>query len=95
VRPILRRIAVLLIIALAAVACSRFRHAVGPDQGKLVASRTGQSYHRLDCSYAKHIHKRHRLYYKTGDDAYQDRFAPCERCHPEPADGAPPAAAGR
>jgi methylphosphotriester-DNA--protein-cysteine methyltransferase len=74
----------LLALVLSVAACDlRYRHAVGPDQGKFVASRRGERYHTLDCRLAKRIHRRQVLYYRTGDDAYRDGFLPCRVCHPE------------
>ena len=79
-----RAFVALLAVALAAAACDlRHRHAVGPDEGKFVASRRGERYHTLECRLAKRIHRRQLLYYKTGDDAYKDGFMPCRVCHPE------------
>ena len=71
-------------LAVLAAGCrGRFPHAVGPDQGRLVASRTGERYHRPECSLARRIAPRHTLYYRTGDDAYADGFTPCRVCRPE------------
>jgi hypothetical protein len=89
--------------AATAVACrGRFPHAVGPDQGRLVASRTGERYHRPECSLARRIASKNLLYYRTGDEAYADGFTPCHVCRPDaqgrqavpaPRQG-PPSAAG-
>jgi Metal binding domain of Ada len=78
----------LLVLALcltaAAAACrGRFAHAVGPDEGRLVASKTGERYHRPECKLARRIAAKHLLYYRTGDDAYADGFTPCQVCRPE------------
>lgn len=82
--------ALLLLLLVAILACNlRFRHAVGPDEGRFVASKTGQTYHRPDCTLGKRIARRRLLYYKTGDDAYKDRFTPCRVCHPERGEGSP------
>jgi hypothetical protein len=84
---------VALALALLSLAgCGRFRHAVGPDQGRFVASRTGHSYHLKECGQAKHIKPKHLLFYASGDEAYKDGFTPCHVCHP---DAAGPAEAGR
>jgi metal binding Ada-like protein len=79
-----RRLLVLaLCFAGVAAACrGRFAHAVGPDQGRLVASRTGERYHRPECNLARRIASKHLLYYRTGDDAYADGFTPCQVCRP-------------
>jgi hypothetical protein len=77
-------VALALCLATVATACrGRFSHAVGPDQGRFVASRTGERYHRPECSLAKRIAPKHLLYYKSGDDAYADRFTPCQVCRPD------------
>ena len=74
----------LCLAAATAVACrGRFPHAVGPDQGRLVASRTGERYHRSECSLARRIASKNLLYYRTGDEAYADGFTPCHVCRPE------------
>jgi len=87
-----RLVALALCLAAAAAACrGRFAHAVGPDQGRFVASRIGERYHRPECSLAKRIAPKHLLYYKSGDDAYADRFTPCQVCHPERGQPVPPA----
>ncbi len=84
-------LAVLAAVALGLGACSRYRHAVGPDEGQLVASRHGNVYHSLDCGLVKRIKRRNLLYYRTGDDAYKDGFTPCRTCHPErKLEGMPP-----
>jgi hypothetical protein len=70
-------------LAAAAVACrGRFAHAVGPDEGRFVASKTGERYHRPECSLARRIAPKHLIYYRTGDDAYADGFTPCQICRP-------------
>ena len=81
-----RRLATLALCltAATAVACrTRFAHAVGPDEGRLVASKTGERYHRPECSLARRIASKNLLYYRTGDDAYADGFTPCHVCRPE------------
>ncbi len=86
--PSRRRAVVLLLAACAAtfvLACTRFRHAVGPDEGTFVASRTGSAYHLKTCPLARRIRHRHMLFYKSGDDAYKDGFTPCRVCHPDQA----------
>ena len=60
----------------------RFAHAVGPDEGRLVASKTGERYHRPECSLARRIASKNLLYYRTGDEAYADGFTPCQVCRP-------------
>lgn len=76
-------VALVLGLGLFAAGCSRFRHAVGPDEGRYVASRTGESYHLPGCGLARRIKRKNLLYYRTGDDAYKDGFKPCGACHPE------------
>ena len=78
------RLVLALCLAAAVAACrARFPHAVGPDQGRLVASKTGERYHRPECSLARRIASKNLLYYRTGDDAYADGFTPCHVCRPE------------
>jgi hypothetical protein len=79
------RLAVLAALCLAAAAAcrGRFPHAVGPDQGRLVASKTGERYHRPECSLARRIASKNLLYYRTADEAYADGFTPCHVCRPE------------
>jgi len=80
----LTALALCLATAAAAAACrGRFPHAVGPDQGRLVASRSGERYHRSECSLARLIVSKNLLYYRTGDEAYADGFTPCHVCRPE------------
>ncbi len=67
----------------AAAGCSKHRHAVGPDEGRFVASRLGEAYHTLECNVGKRIRRRNLLYYRSGIDAYKDGFSPCGTCHPE------------
>ncbi len=72
-----------LLALLVAAACTRFSHAVGPDEGRFLASRGGGAYHVPECKQARHIKRKNLLYYRTGDDAYKDGFTPCRLCHPE------------
>jgi hypothetical protein len=67
----------------AAAGCSKHRHAVGPDEGRFVASRLGAAYHTRECNVGMRIKRRNLLYYRTGGDAYRDGFMPCRTCHPE------------
>ena len=80
-----RALSALLAGCLLLLACGRYRHAVGPDQGHFVAVQHGQRYHRADCSVLRKVRGRRLLYYKSGDDAYKDGFTPCHVCHPERA----------
>jgi len=84
----LRRALTAVLIGAMLVACGRYRHAVGPDEGHFVALQHAQRYHRPDCSVLKKARGRRLLYYKTGDDAYKDGFSPCHICHPDRPDAA-------
>jgi len=65
------------------------------NQGRLVASKTGERYHRPECSLARRIASKNLLYYRTGDDAYADGFTPCQVCRPDLAGRQPVPAPGQ
>jgi methylphosphotriester-DNA--protein-cysteine methyltransferase len=73
-------------LAAGIAACGgRFRHAVKEQKGTLIASRSGERYHRLSCKQAARIVPDHALYYENAADARADGFTPCSLCRPDEA----------
>lgn len=70
-------LASLLSVLLLFAACSSV-----PPSAKYVASKSSDKYHTLDCTSAKRIKEKNRIYYSTPQSAEKDGKFPCSRCLP-------------